>query len=251
MTSPRILLVDDNADLLETLFELFSMAGYEPVTCLTLERAVELLQTSDFAFVLTNLQSANAEEIAERLSRLLEAAAPARVGVLSGWKVPPEWLPRAISFALLKPVAPEVLLASVAEYAAARRARPEDESLVRAYFSALTAKDWDGLAALCTENVVYLLPGDRPPWSKRVEGRDAFREFSRQTFLQFPDAVFEVPAVYALAPPYCVARFRSEWTHDGSRRALPGAVLFGIAAGKIASIGVRLATGALDERDAR
>jgi ketosteroid isomerase-like protein len=108
------------------------------------------------------------------------------------------------------------------------------------YFEALTRKDWDALAELCTEDVEYHVPGSDPTHSRTAVGRDALRRLAASAFADFADAIFTVVEVLPL-PAALVGRYRARWTSPaGAPAEIDGAVLFHFRGEAISSIGVRL-----------
>lgn len=111
--------------------------------------------------------------------------------------------------------------------------------VVQRYFAVLTAKDWDALVDLCTDDVTYELPGSGA-LSHTVTGKEAFRTFSEQTFHTFPDARFEDVSVYA-TPRGLAARYLGRWhAPDGVEVQQSGAVVFTFVGERIAQIGIQV-----------
>jgi ketosteroid isomerase-like protein/CheY-like chemotaxis protein len=216
--------------------------GYEVHLAATLPHAMAALDEQGFHLVLSDLFASEPGDVLTSAQALRERAGATPVGVMTGWRVDAEQVERAgFAFLVAKPFDVEQLVAAVA-IGIHRALTPEQErqaEVVRRYFAALTDRDWDALAALCAEDVTYYLPAG-VPYAGEVRGRQAFRDYSEQTFRNFPDARFEYVVVSAL-PNGLAARYSGTWhTATGEEARLSGAVVFRFAGERIARIGVQL-----------
>ena len=110
--------------------------------------------------------------------------------------------------------------------------------VIQAYFAALSARAWDALLALCTDEVLYSLPDS--PFACTIRGKAAFRTYTEDTFRQFPAARFEEVLVSS-RPHGLAARYRSCWaTPEGGEECVAGAVAFEFQGARIAQIGIQL-----------
>ena len=110
---------------------------------------------------------------------------------------------------------------------------------MQAYVAALGARDWDALVALCTDEVIYHLPGE-VPFAGTISGKAAFRAYTEATFRQLHAVRFEEVLVYS-RPHGLAARYRSCWeTPEEGEVSAAGAVLFGFEEERIAQIGIQL-----------
>ena len=120
---------------------------------------------------------------------------------------------------------------------------PEEErraQVIRQYFAALAASDWDGLISLCADDVTYVLPGS-DPLSTTVEGKSAFRDYAASVFAHFPAAHFEQVSVYA-TPGGMAARYQARWLDmNHIEQVQSGAGVFQFTGMQIQRIGIRLA----------
>ena len=157
--------------------------------------------------------------LSRRSSRCEVQAHPIPVGVISGWKLQEEEV-RQRGFACLvrKPFDLEALLTSIAAclQIPLTPEQARQAPVVQAYFAALSARAWDALLALCTDEVLYSLPDS--PFAGTIRGKAAFRTYTEETFRQFPAARFEEVLVSS-RPHGLAARYRSCWaTPEGGRR---------------------------------
>ncbi len=239
---PRVLVIDDDPDLRDALRLLLEDAGYEIAVAASRADAFAQIDTATFQCILTDAFARAPGDALDSIRPLVERARPTPVGLLTGWRLPQEEIGRAgVAFVATNPFDLDQLLASVAA-AIAVPLTPEQQRqavVVRTYFAALTARDWDALADLCTDDVTYVLPGDTP-FSGTVAGQAAFRAYTEETYRHFPAARFWDIAVYA-APAGLAARFQGAWrAPDGSEPRMTGAVQFQFMGERIRQIGVRL-----------
>ena len=247
-SSVRILVVDDDRDTQEALVEVLRDEGYETTSAGDPTEALAKLANERIGFVLTDAFGPPPDGLADA-HRIAAAAQPVPVGFLSGWQIPPaEARQLGFAFVLSKPIEVGQLLTAVAQ--ALGQALPDSAPqarVVRAWFDALTARDWDALTALCTPDVVYTLPGSGP-LARVAVGRAELRQLSEETFAHFPESRFGDLYVFA-TPLGAAGRFTSSWREPGGTRAsLSGAVVFELRAGAIARVGVRLDAAALAAR---
>jgi ketosteroid isomerase-like protein len=144
----------------------------------------------------------------------------------------------AVTVALRQPVDVERLFAVIARTRRAELPLHDPRAKrTHAYFERLSRRDWDGVAAVCDTNVVYTLPG-AGRFARRIEGRKAFRDFTAQTFGEFPAARFDGVHVYETPSGVC-AEYVGRWrTPDGEDAALPGLLTLQFHGDLISRIGV-------------
>jgi CheY-like chemotaxis protein len=241
----RILVVEPNADLRETLSLLLSEFGYAVEQAASLDGALALVDRESFDLIVSDLLVYGSAAVSDRFAqveRLRECAYPTPVGVLSAWNSPEEVMTgRKFAWALPKPFDMDQLLAEIAaaRHVTLDQAEQRRAAVVRAYFVALAARDWDGLMELCSEDVVYVLPPPAP-FAAEVHGREAFRRYTEDTYRQFPEVWFENVDAFAL-PDGMAARYLGCWrTPDGATQQQAGAVIFQFAGERIRQIGIRL-----------
>ena len=117
---------------------------------------------------------------------------------------------------------------------------PARQALLRAYFARLERGEWDKLVALCDDDVVYRMPAATPQQTQTIVGKDAFRQFSAETFAEFLEPRFAATDMRVLGEAI-VVDYDGTWrTKSGERASLPGAILFTFRGDKISEIAVRV-----------
>lgn len=238
----RVLVVDDEEEIREALRFLLEDAGYDVIDASSLDSALELIDREPVQLILTDLFIGRQKDALAALQTLQRRAAPTPVGLVTAWNVSMGETQRAeFAFVVAKPFDIDQLLTQVA--ASLRLPLTEEQErqalVVRQYFAALTARDWDALMNLCTDDVTYILPG-LVALSGTYVGKQAFRAYTEETFAQFLDTRFEDVQIYA-SPSGLTSRYRGTWRMpDGSEPVLMGAVHFQFAGDRIKQIGVSL-----------
>lgn len=234
-----LLIAEGNPDLRELLASLFEEEGYG-VLAVGLPREVqEACDRRHFDAILTDSWFGGRESTIDDLLSIAAAAGHTPLLLMSGWETEPLAARVGAVGWIDKPFGIDELVGMVS--AAIEDELPADSAEARIanqYFAALGSHDFDGLAALCTEDVVYSLPGSSP-YASEVHGRKPFRDFAVETFTRFPQATFSNVKVYARSRGV-VARYEGAWEDAGRQHRLLGAVLFGLREGRISNIGVRL-----------
>lgn len=238
---PRVLVIDDDPDLLSATAELVGSEGFLVHAAPTLTEGIAALIREDFAVVLADAIAPTAQDTWHGVRLVLAAAHRTPVGLISGHRIAHEDAQKlGVAFHLQKPYEPAELFAALGAHATTAEPTAAERAAIAAYFDALTRKDWTALGEVCAEDVRYHLPGEDPTYSRTVMGREAFVRFSEETFSRFADARFTLEALFRL-PFALVSRFKSAWTAaDGAPAGIEGAVLFRLENGRIHEIGVRL-----------
>lgn len=235
--SRSILLIDDEEDFREAVKELVESEGYRCVAMASGPEALAELDAHVHHLVLTDALARKLELALEWATSLALRVAPVPVGLITGWRVRlPAGSP--IRFAISKPFEPSDLMLLIAAALAAPIEQGLEAGVARAYFAALNARDWNALAALCTDDVRYVLP-EGTPFSAVIEGRSAFRDYSEQTFRNFPDAHFDELSFYS-TPGGVAARFASSWTGSAGKQRSAGSLMLRLAGDRISGIGVEM-----------
>ena len=241
---PRLLLLEDDHDSLEMLQLLLEAAGYECTSAPRTATALRTLERSAFDLVLSDLL-VDSKDIAQswrRIDELVSLARPAQIGLITAWPCShAEANARGLAFVLSKPCARDTLFKELASTLELPPLTPEQDRVVRSYFRSLESQDASALASICTDDVVYELPAADPRFQRRLAGREAFLDFTRETFTKFHAPVMHVRAVRPL-PGGALVEYSGAWGNAAERREVPGAVMFAFRGDRIAHIGVRVDT---------
>ena len=237
---PRVLIVEDDPTLRELLALVLRDEGYEPLVAASPVEALALLATEPCHLIVTDLFAHPADDPLASIRDLRERAAGRPVGVMTGRAIAAEEVTRAgFAFLTHKPFNLDHLLLHIAASLARPLSAAEKRQarVVRRYFAALGARDWDALLALCTDTLTYVLPGPAP-FAATVRGHAAFRAYTEETYRHFAPVRFSAIQVYA-TPQGLAARYRSAWQGPtGATLRHEGIVLFAFAGDRIARIGV-------------
>lgn len=237
-----VLIVEDDEDIGLALEAFLTDEGYRTAIARTSEEAAALIEERAFNIILADILPSDGADILHAVDALRQSAFPTPVILVTAWRLD-EAVATERGFCALvtKPFDVEDLLVTIAacleQPLSAEQERQAE--VVRRYFTALSAKDWDALAALCAQDVTYVLPGTSS-FAHTITGRQAFRAFSQATFQQFPDSRFTGVAVYA-TPLGLAARYTGSWhAPDGTDIHQSGAVVFRFTGDQIAHIGIQL-----------
>lgn len=238
---PTVLVVEDDADTRESLKMVLEDAGYAAYLVASPTEALAAIDARVFALIITDLFAHVTEHRLDAATTIRDRAYPTPVGILSGWNLSPASLSHeGFAFVASKPFDIDDLLTNVAKALATpltaeqRRQVP----LVTAYFTALSAGDWDALLSHCADDVAYVVP-DAGFYAKVVTGKHAFREYARQRLLNFPDARFDQIEIYG-TPQGLAARYHSLWQGHGMQVCeQAGSVVFQFDHLTIRQIGVQ------------
>ncbi len=237
---PRVLIVEDDPTLRALLALVLRDEGYEALVAASRAEALTLLATQPCHFVVTDLFPHAGDGPLSSIHELRARAQGRPVGVMTGRAIAAAEVARAgFAFLVHKPFNLDHLLLNIATSLAQplSAVQKRQARVVRRYFAALTARDWDALLALCTDTLTYVLPGPAP-FAATVQGHAAFRAYTEETYHHFAALRFTDIHVYA-TPQGVAARYQSAWrAPDGAAQRHEGIVLFAFAGEQIARIGV-------------
>jgi len=100
ITGPRILVVEKDRDVGETLDALLREEGYEPTVVATGSEAMALVDRGGFALVVTDLLGWWPDQALDQELLLRERAYPTPVGILTAWPLDADMV-RRVGFAFL------------------------------------------------------------------------------------------------------------------------------------------------------
>ena len=239
---PRLLVVEHDSELRELLAALLTAEGYAVRLSLSPAEAYALLDEQTFHLILTDLFSTNAPDSFVFVDRLRTLADPTPIGVLTGWNVPEEAVTEhGLAFLLHKPFDIADLLASITACLSMPFSTEEmhQAHVVQKVVELACPAEWDGVAGLCTEDIVFSDPGTSP-LARTVSGKAAFCAYLQEGFVHFPGLRLEEVLVYR-RPYGMAARYAFGWrSPDGSADRLAGALLVEFAGERICRIGARV-----------
>ncbi len=158
-SSPHLLVVEDDRDILHFLQEALEEEGYGVTPAASLPDSLRALEEQLFHLVLTDLFSQDGHSPFESIQPLLTEAAPIPVGIMTGWKIPDDIVAQEnLAFLLKKPFDLDDLLRALDAGVHPRLSNLRQEELVEQFFLAVNAHDWRRLTRLCTPEVVVASP---------------------------------------------------------------------------------------------
>lgn len=236
---PRVLIVERDQAIGGLLESVFLSERYRVQLVSTLEAAESWLDEQPVDLVLTDSFSAHPTLALEAPEELRRHAYPVPVGVLTGWKLPPEEVKaRGFAFLLGKPFDLSTLLAAAAAalspvWSAEQRLQV---GVVEQFIHLLNARAWERLPLFCLEQVRYIMPAFllKP---RAVQGIEAFRAHMEESFSLYQNSRYDEVRCYP-APEGIAARFIWHWNSpDGTAHHLASSELFYFTERHIAQIG--------------
>lgn len=242
MTSPapsaRLLVVDDDTELLSIVQEALEEDGYAITPATSLPASLRALEEQLFHFVLTDLFSQPGNQPLQSIQPLLAHAAPIPVGVLTAWNLPEEDAAQAdLAFLLRKPFDLDDLERRLHAHVHPTLSRPRQHLVVEAFFEAITARDWKRLARLCTPEVrIASLSAPAVASSGAPGGLFSLRATLEARFQRLPGYTIEAVRVYR-RPMGASARYVARWQgSDGVEHRAAGSLHFRFQGERIAQI---------------
>ena len=232
--APRLLLAEDDADMLSLVQVVLEEEGYSVTPATSLPNSLRALQAQLFHFVLTDLFDSHGQAPLQSIQPLLDEAAPIPVGVMTGWRVPEQAVSQAdLAFLLSKPFDLYDLVHHVEAELHPRVRNLRQQGLVQEFFLALSARDWTRLSRLCTAEVTVASP--MAPFSTHIR-LPGYLERLEQRFRLLPDYTIEEVQVFARREGVA-ARYVACWQgRDGLTHRAAGSMHFRFWGGRIAQI---------------
>lgn len=231
----RLLLVESDPDMREALLNALAELELAAAAVESVDGVAAALRHDHYALVLADIVE-RPEDFGAAVHRLVQAAAPIPVVAMTAFAFERELAAHgAVAAVLRKPFTLEQLIEVIALNVPSQ-VHEQPRAVVDAYFHALASSDWDGLAALCAPEIVYELPGSTP-LSATVRGRQAFRDFSEQTFRRFRQPRFTIERLFSIGKGV-VTQYRGSWA--SAPAPVDGTVLFWINGALIERIKVHL-----------
>jgi CheY-like chemotaxis protein len=237
-TSVRVLIVEPDAGLRSFLSDLLSEEGYTAVSVHSPQEGLDQLDRQVFQLVLLRLFAGHLFYSVAAAQVILRWARPTPVGLLTTESAPTP-TPPGFAFTLSLPFALEDLLTAVAAalHPSLTRGQQRQVETVARFFHALNAQEWEGLDSLCTDEVLWSPPRERPLSRRGMRSGIA----ALVAFLQEEARLAGLGAYSDLAlfvrPNGLAARYRHWWLPTtGLARTQLGTALFRFQAELISQI---------------
>jgi CheY-like chemotaxis protein len=240
----RLLVIEDHADMSEMLVLLLQSGGYDVVAAETSRQAARALEKGGFDLVLADLilESADVEAAWRTVDQFVDLARPAPVGLLTAWPIKPDDAPKHdIAFVLRKPITRDQLFERLATTLLLPPLDAERVAQLESYFRFIEHGAYEQLGTLCTDDVVYRLPGSDPRFAHEIRGRRDFLELTAKTFEAFREPRFDISAMRSL-PNGAVVEYIASWRDESGEQRMPGAALFQFRDNRFSTVQVRVDT---------
>lgn len=237
-TQPRLLVVEDDADILTIVQGVLEDEGYAVTPAMSLAAALALLDEHLYHYILTDLFAPQGNDLLQNMRPFVAQAAPISVGLMTGWSVTAEAVTQAgFAWLLRKPFELDDLVRVMQRHVPPSGSLDPQTQVVEHFFAALNAGDWKRLARLCTPEVV-VKPLSAPPVATRTSlgGLLSYRPLLERRFLALPGYTIERVQVFA-RPVGVAARYLARWqSTDGVVHRVAGSMHFHVRGGRIAQI---------------
>lgn len=233
-SAPRLLVVEDDADLLSIVQEVLEQDGYGVTPIASLPNSLVALEEQRFQFVLTDLFYQPGRPLLQSIHPLMVQAAPTPVGVMTAWLVPEADLElEDLSFLVPMPFDLDDLLGHLdAEFHPTIRTIRQTQ-LVEQFYLDLNARDWRHLARLCAPNLRVTTPVVD---SNASIGLCSYLAVLERRFSLLPGSTFEEVQVFPRQDG-AAARFLAHWqSRGGKEQRAAGSMRFHFQHGRIVQI---------------
>lgn len=215
---PRVLVVEAEPLLLEALLGLLRAEGYSSFGVGSLEEALAVVEETSFALMLADLFAGKSRHSFTPAHVLRRHIPSTPVGIITTEDIS-RWDERRSLFAFLltKPIHPTQLLTEVAACLSRplSLAQTRQAEIVRRCFEALSARRWNTLLKLCTQDVKYAAPTallDVP--GTILDGKRAITVFASSVWQSAPGLRLEVSAIYSRPRGFAVRYLRAAPTPE-------------------------------------
>lgn len=232
--APRVLVVENDAELLSSVQEFLEQDGYDVTPAASLSDSLAALEKQVFEFVLTDLFYRPGRPLLHSIHPLLAQAAPTPVGVLTAWLVPEEEVAREdLAFLVPMPFDLDELRGRLdAEFHPTIRSIRQTQ-LVEQFYQHLNARDWRQLTRLCAPTLRVTTP--MVVSTASIGLRPYLAILERRCSLLFGYTIEEV-RVFPRRDG-AAARYLARWQdRDGLEYRATGSMRFRFQYGRIAQI---------------
>lgn len=240
--SPRVLVVEAEPLLLEALLGLLRAEGYSSFGVGSLEEALAVVEETSFALLVADLIAGKSRHSFTPAQVLRRHAPSTPIGIFTTEDLS-RWDERRSLFAFLltKPIHPTQLLTEVAACLSRplSAAQARQAEIVRRFFEALSARRWNSLLQLCTQNVKYAAPTALLGVPCTVlEGKRAITVFASSVWQSAPGLRLEVSAIYSRPSGLAVRYLRAAPTPEEGWAWQEHTQLFACVGDQISLIGL-------------
>ncbi|HEU5198090.1 MAG TPA: nuclear transport factor 2 family protein [Ktedonobacterales bacterium] len=243
-SAARILVIEPDDDLREALQTTLQEEGYQVSGVASLEQALSAVDEQSFHLVLADVFVGRSPHSFSEAHILRRHVHPTPLAVLTTQKIDQEEAAyHKFAFIAHMPFDLDGLLALVAaqfDHPLSAEQQRQAE-VVRRFYAALDANDWDTLKTLCAVDITFFPPAKMPfDPSKRVRGLDTYLAYVQEAKRFYPDHVTEDMVIYA-RPRGLAARYQASWRLPNfTTQRLAGTTLFHFEGEHIRQIGVSM-----------
>lgn len=240
----RILVVEPDEELRETLCTLLIEEGYQAHYATSLQQAFSLVDEQRFHLILADVYVGRSPHSFTEAHILRRHVAPTPLAILTTQKIAPEDpTRRGFAFFIGMPFdLDELLLLVAAQINPPLSAEQQRQAeVVRRFFAALDADDWDTVKTLCADDVTFVSPVPMPfDPSRRVRGLNNYVLYAQQAKRLYPDHVTEDMVIYG-RPKGLVVRYQASWRLPNfTTQRIVGTTLFHFEGERIHQMGVSM-----------
>ena len=238
----RILVVEPDEELREILCALLIEEGYQTQHVPSLQQALSAVDEQPFHLILADVYVGRSPHSFTEAHILRRHVAPTPLAILTTQKINPEDPTRqGFAFFISMPFDLDELLLLVAEQInpplSAQQQRQAE--VVRRFFAALDADDWDTVKTLCADDVTFIPPTKMPfDPSRRVRGLKNYLPYVQQAKRFYPNHITEDMVIYG-RPKGLAVRYQASWCLPNFRtQRIVGTTLFHFEGERIRQMGV-------------
>jgi CheY-like chemotaxis protein len=237
---PRILVVEQDAELLQVIATLLEEEGYEVITVAALEDALEQLDRQVFNLALVDLFIGRSSHAFTEGNILRRRAHPTPVGLLTTQDLASEdAIHQGFAFLLSEPFEIDELLSLVATSLNQPLSLEQQHlaAIVRRFFVALENADWPTITTLCTKDLAYFPSTTALATQRKIQGLRAYLAYAEAARHTMPASRYSNIMLFA-RPKGLAARYQVSWLPpDDMPRQMTGSTLFHFRGERIAQIG--------------
>lgn len=238
----RILVVESDEELRDILCTLLIEEGYQTQHVPSLQQALSAVDEQRFHLILADVYVGRSPHSFTEAHILRRHVAPTPLAILTTQKIEPED-PTRQGFAFLVHMPfdlDELLLLVAAQINPPLSAEQQRQAeVVRRFFAALDANDWDTVKTLCADDITFIPPTAMPfDPSRRVRGLKNYLPYVQRAKRFYPGHVTEDMVIYG-RPKGLAVRYQASWRLPNfTTQRIVGTVLFHFEGERIQHMGV-------------